>query len=633
MIRTLLRQDPALRMLWLTLPASIAVALFTRVLLIDVPAGVNAGQNELRIMLLLGWINLWSLLLLVLFKSHFWVRCSRMSLALPLRPKTLWLTRMAAMIIAVSFPVALLAILLALRLPVDGTPLGLDTHWLGYGVQLGVGTSLALALWHLPSPRLHRAGSGRGYFSYALLVSITVFLFIRFVPVWSVYTLVALAAALAVGALVYVRLPESFALVNRDPEKNAGILFNTDTSTVAVSPHPVVAAEDMRPTPKNTTLEPAPVRPAAPRTEGRAVAASSSLPAGSTRSLVLRTTLRLAHNHWGAYLILGIICLYSFLLAHGYSNARNLGPYALFLLIWTWFTINQAIPRLRNIDPLPVSRRFLFAVAALPALTTAVVGVGLWELRMAVVPGGGSQVVFARGTVNVPPEFWEIAHEKNVPTIESPWGETHRPRTYRVLSDSDLVVYNPYSVGEENTPRFVALQIDRALEAVYGKPALPGGPAEHNMLESRLAAAMKQGESKVSPPVNAPAVNRLRVVLAGAVLFFLLAAAILFATMQGYRSVTFKPVYFGVVIGVLMLFVVSVVGAFFVDIWKITPPEVLDALPNVLLRKAVEKIPLGTTALWIAAVLTFAGCYLLIESRFEGAVLFAKRPCPITEEY
>ena len=619
MIRTLLRQDPALRMLWVTLPASVAVALFTRVLLIDLAAKLGSQNPGLQFAYLLGWLNLWGLLVLVLFKSHFWVRCSRLNITLPLRPRTLWLSRVGALIAATLVPIAFLTVVLALRRPTGDGDLYFDLVWLGRGVHLGLGAVLALFLWHLPSPDHYRAGAGRGYFAYAFFVAAAVFVFVRVTPVWSIFTVSAAALTLAIGAHVCLRLPRAFTLVGRSAADGDPTTPAPDNESTRPAPEPI--------------SEPALETPAIERRRAVTIPARTR----STRFLTALTGWRLAHNHMGGWLIIGVICLYSFLLAHGYYNGRNLGPYALFILIWVWYTTNQALLRLRSFDSLPLSRRYVFALASLPALAAVFVGFGIWQLGTVTLAPKNAQIRYAKGVVKVPPEFWEIAHEADIPVITSPWGETHTPRMYRVGLGTDLAVYNPYDTGENSSPRFVSFQFDRAVTAVHGTAAATnhsGGAALDDWISGT------NGEGKLShdaPPVEgplgAPSPQRLRVVLIGALLAMLIGTVIFFVTMQSYRSIVFKKVYMVAVVGLLMLFVVSVVGAFFVDVWGIVAPEVLDAFPNVLLRKAAERTPIGTTMLFIITAAAFAACYWLIESRFGRAEMLAQKSPKFTEEF
>jgi hypothetical protein len=65
--------------------------------------------------------------------------------------------------------------------------------------------------------------------------------------------------------------------------------------------------------------------------------------------------------------------------------------------------------------------------------------------------------------IRPPLEFWRTGE---APVIESPWGETWRPATVRLLG---VAIYNPYSFGPANSARFFEWQFRRATEAVYGQ--------------------------------------------------------------------------------------------------------------------------------------------------------------------
>jgi len=131
---------------------------------------------------------------------------------------------------------------------------------------------------------------------------------------------------------------------------------------------------------------------------------------------------------------------------------------------------------------LPISARKLFwlvwapsTAAILLALTLDFAVGGLVRPREAAVtlrhgPSWGRQSsVDESGTPNVrvPAGFWRWARAGSVPGIEAPWGERARPETSERWG---LALYSPYSVGRENSQRFLEWQLLRATQAVYGEP-------------------------------------------------------------------------------------------------------------------------------------------------------------------
>jgi hypothetical protein len=92
--------------------------------------------------------------------------------------------------------------------------------------------------------------------------------------------------------------------------------------------------------------------------------------------------------------------------------------------------------------------------------------------------------------IGVPAGYWRWALGGNVPVIEAPWGEQYRPGTrgWRAFA-----IYNPYSVGQGNSRRFLAWQFERATEAVYGKAI----PISQAAALSRMKPKLKQATAQI----------------------------------------------------------------------------------------------------------------------------------------
>jgi hypothetical protein len=131
---------------------------------------------------------------------------------------------------------------------------------------------------------------------------------------------------------------------------------------------------------------------------------------------------------------------------------------------------------------LPISARKLFwlvwapsTAAILLALTLNFALGGLVRPREAAVmlrhgPSWGRlSNVDESGTPNVrvPAGFWRWVRVGSVPVIEAPWGERAQPETSERWG---LALYSPYSVGRENSQRFLEWQFLRATQAVYEQP-------------------------------------------------------------------------------------------------------------------------------------------------------------------
>jgi hypothetical protein len=133
---------------------------------------------------------------------------------------------------------------------------------------------------------------------------------------------------------------------------------------------------------------------------------------------------------------------------------------------------------------LPVRRSSLLAASLLPWLTLLLLGVlgSNWfapNTPIRLERNASNQV----SDIRPPLEFW---HTGEAPVIESPWGETWRPATVRLLG---VAIHNPYSFGPANSARFSEWQFRRATEAVYGQAM---DYADYRRLRSRAWPLMRQ---------------------------------------------------------------------------------------------------------------------------------------------
>ena len=136
----------------------------------------------------------------------------------------------------------------------------------------------------------------------------------------------------------------------------------------------------------------------------------------------------------------------------------------LFVSVFCFMPVVGAVGNLPWALGLPVRRGGLLAAALLPWLTLFLLGVLLsnWfapkpPIRVRRSASDRTSEIFT------PLEFWRIGE---APLIESPWGESWRPKAVRVAG---IAIYNPYSVGPGNSERFFEWQFRRATQAVYGQ--------------------------------------------------------------------------------------------------------------------------------------------------------------------
>jgi hypothetical protein len=121
--------------------------------------------------------------------------------------------------------------------------------------------------------------------------------------------------------------------------------------------------------------------------------------------------------------------------------------------------------RRRWLQGLPIARRVFLLLALLPAVLPMVAGAAFSVAGPKPVRVDASRA----GTpeVQVPLEYWRHAAGGVAPVVRAPWGETVLPKPVTLLR---YPLYNPYSVGPENSTRFMRWQYGRARDAMAAQP-------------------------------------------------------------------------------------------------------------------------------------------------------------------
>ncbi len=250
-------------------------------------------------------------------------------------------------------------------------------------------------------------------------------------------------------------------------------------------------------------------------------------------------------------------------------------------------TALTGLQRLAWLLVMPISRRRLLPMMLLPGLCVVIATVlGIGYLR---ADRKGAAVSTGPGTSNVqvPSTFWNWTWGSEAPVIQSPWGETTRPKTFIRLG---FPFCNPYSVAPHNSPRFLEWQFARATEAVYGR-AVP---------LSQAAELAKPGLVPVTRQLRTRAIEALAAAL-GYLGFFYLAL---------WRKTSGGRVW-------AVLLWIAVIVPFFADFF--TPGPVLGSgmLSDIVTVRLAAILPQNPAALAAVAALLLAGAYLAVERRFE----------------
>jgi len=147
----------------------------------------------------------------------------------------------------------------------------------------------------------------------------------------------------------------------------------------------------------------------------------------------------------------------------------------IFAPMYLMMSYNQTRISTRWTFALPIRRRVLLSASVLPLLLVLAGGAEIGMLTGKAQPLrdlirlGDPQHFQTSGAIDVwvNRAFWRYAPGGRIPLVRAPWGETTQPEAQRVAG---LTFYNPYSVGQQNSPQFQDWQWARATERIYGRP-------------------------------------------------------------------------------------------------------------------------------------------------------------------
>jgi len=426
-----------------------------------------------------------------------------------------------------------------------------------------------------------------------------------------VVLMLAAACALAIG--VYRRLPASLLVADTAVEGEIASSRWGDKATALKGTVPFSATRER---------------------EGARARGHAGGRVGSARWFRDLTAWRLLVNQWQTWLFLLGLFAYGFLLAEKFYEGQELLPFVLFPAAWAYGVLGTSAQRISYLDPLPVSRRQLFLYPAVTALTVLALGIGTAEIRQAAHPHPPRMINYFDHEMHVPEEFCEIAWDGVVPEVTSPWGEHYTPEGHRVLPWSPAVVYDPFEHGRGNSPEFVALQIDRGIEAVHGVPV----PARYTEPGFRLpdsyVDAIRRGAFTVEGSVGRASEGRSRTVALGALVFLFLLVPIYSVSLAGQSATPRGAVCKWTSVGILVAVLLLITGAVVVQTLGFTKVWAVGALPWILLRHLAAALPVGTSVLWILFLAAAGASYFILVRVFERieAPLKAK-PSGFEQEY
>jgi hypothetical protein len=219
-------------------------------------------------------------------------------------------------------------------------------------------------------------------------------------------------------------------------------------------------------------------------------------------------------------------------------------------------------------------------------------------------------------SVTVPLRVYRVAWDGRPPAVTSPWGESRAAESIPIVRGGRAVIWNPFSAPEGSSARFVALQISRAVEAVYGASITPEEVEAlwvETLPDGRVVGRNPSLQLRAGRPGLAPRSGPVPPVIFSLVLapWFLLLAILHSAYRPGIASWIRHLAFWGVV----GLFVVTMFVAGGAIVARLARPWIVRALVEIP-SWAIGHSAIGTAAVWGCCALLVLGSYLLAERWF-----------------
>jgi hypothetical protein len=595
----LIRRDEAVR----SLPLWLVVTSLTTSALVGVIVfrtfRNSSPQPPVKALILV----LWLVISLFLVAGQVRARCSRLDLVLPIRARSLWLAHITAVLLTTSAILAASLGVVALHGTVLARAASLsisDLRLLPLAAHLLVGILLAVVITQSYKPSLRRLVANRGYFT-RLLAALTgvLFLILGLGSRPALLALLAVALAALLARRTYLSLPSAMLLTPTQPASVPRRHLATDSRRLATSSSPLRLGN-----------------------------------VGRGRSLRLFLATLYHTPPWGAataWLFFPLVAVMGFVLS---------GVLELWLEAWEirflyiplntymlFAIIGPLTYQLHRLDPLPIARRSLFALLMMPALLAFLVGYAGGRLALASRGRHLDQVEYRIEEpyywVDVPARFMEVAWSGNVPTLSSPWGESHLAWNRPLLREGGPTLYSPFNTTEESTAAFEAMLTTEALATVHAISLSPDEILERyfEVDGKRLSGLRKGGLTLeedypgLKPGASGPEAPML---MALVIAPWMILSALLFRTFRaGIGARARQGFFWGALVLLLAVLLVQVAGA----VTGLYDMHAAAGITEVTIRQLGHS-PSTVAAAWVASLL------LMTLSSWLALTQFARMEIP-----
>jgi hypothetical protein len=617
MMLTLLRRDPLIGAHTMKLGVIMVLnALVTTGLVTFLSASPGVQTVKSFVLFLIVAIPIWLSILPLLLTGRVTERCLTFDMAMPIPARRLWLAHTIALLIfALTFiflTCGILHLLYGLISHASARSAVFPAAWIDLVLPLAATYMLAVVILQSGSPSLCRIPRTGNFTLLSILLASGapgLASLLALLPGWA--TAIPLGAALALAYRTYRSVPPAFALIP----------FHPGEAPSAPKETPGAAAWTER--------------------------AQERLEYGNAGFAWF--LLRLLHGKLPlkAYAYLFFYPLLALLGITLSGFAAVWKDLELPQLTWLFLTAclllsflpAQIVP-LRFLLLMPISSRRIFAFIMLPGILIVALGYGLGSAGKAALQSSRLMVKFQKEStsllptyesrypqVRVPAQHFEIAWNGQAPENSSSWGETHPARSDFLYAGSRIAIFTPFSTPADCTPQFAALQISRALEAVYGI-SVPYQQVLDRYLEVKdnRAITLKGGGALLlqdfpglAPRNEIPLFPIFMLVIG---VLWLLMAALYFRTCRATITEGGRKAFFFGMLAVVLSFNIAPVITIMTGFAKL---EVVDAFLRVLIRYAVDQLPGGAPMLGILCLLPLLAAYGLALSQFRHVELVPAR--------
>ena len=342
-----------------------------------------------------------------------------------------------------------------------------------------------------------------------------------------------------------------------------------------------------------------------------------------------------SRNRFAALFFFPLFFLWGLFMSGFFAAWRDLELPQFSYIILSGYLLMSFLPaqmlQIPGVDFLPVSKKLIAALLLIPAFLFLALGLGAGAIGAAILDRSHLQIQLQTSPssfippystkapmVRIPAEYCQISWNGDPPDVAAPWGESHPAWKYPLYAGSRITVYSPFSAPEGSSPRFVAFQIGRAIEAIYGA-SIPYQVIldRHLEMSSDQTVALKDTDRLIAEhPEWRP---RGQVTLAP---FLLAAVGFVYAILvsiylRAWRAAVSDTRRKAIFLALALAAIALTAGQVGVMIAQWIRLDVGAAFIKILMLRIVRTIPGGTLTVWVLSALVLWGAYEFCRRQFQ----------------